>query len=194
MRSSEMERKTKETSVKININVDGSGEYDICTGVGFFNHMLELFSKHGLFDIRVQSEGDLEVDSHHLIEDVGIVLGQAFKEAIGFKEGIKRYGASFCPMDEALAMVCVDVSGRPYLVFEADFTVEKIGDMSTEMIEEFFRAFVNNAGITVHVKILSGKNNHHMAEAIFKAFGMALKEALEIDERIKGVNSTKGVL
>ena len=153
-----------------------------------------LFAKHGLLDLYVKVEGDLNVDSHHTIEDVGIVLGSVIKEAMKGKEGIKRYGTSFVPMDETLATVSLDLSGRPYLVFEGNFTVDRLGSFDTEMVEEFFRAVAVNAGITLHARVLYGKNNHHMVEALFKAFGKALSEALTYDERIKGVLSTKGCL
>ena len=187
-------RESKETKIDININLDGSGKYEGETGIGFFDHMLSLFAKHGLLDLYVKAEGDLFVDSHHTIEDVGIVIGSAIKEAIKGKEGIKRYGTSFVPMDETLATVSLDLSGRAYLVFDANFTVHQLGSFDTEMVEEFFRAVATNAGITLHARVLYGKNNHHMAEALFKAFGKALREALTYDERIKGVLSTKGCL
>lgn len=193
-RKAEINRKTNETDIFLRINIDGSGKGDINTGIGFFDHMLELFKKHGIFDLEVTAKGDLEVDGHHTVEDVGIVLGQAFKEALGDKKSIKRYGASYVPMDEVLAMIAVDLSGRPFLVFQAPFTSSKIGDMDTELIEEFFRAFAFNAGINVHVKVFHGSNNHHIAEAIFKALGRALDEATRFDERIDGVMSTKGML
>jgi len=156
--------------------------------------MLELFSRHGLFDLKVNAQGDLTVDGHHTVEDVGISLGQALKEALGDKKGIRRYGTSFVPMDEALAMTAVDVSGRPCLVFEAEYTSEKVGGMDTELVEEFLRAFVNNAGLTMHVKVLHGSNNHHIIEAIFKSLARALDEATAVDSRIDGVMSTKGIL
>ncbi|HHV97172.1 MAG TPA: imidazoleglycerol-phosphate dehydratase HisB [Clostridiaceae bacterium] len=193
-RKAYIERKTGETDIKLNINIDGEGKSSINTGIGFFDHMLSLFSKHGFFDLEVQAKGDLYVDSHHTIEDVGIVLGQAIKEALRDKRGIKRYGMAYVPMDEALAMVVVDLSGRPFLVFDAEFSAEKIGSLDSQMIEEFFRAVASNAGMTLHVKILYGKNDHHKAEAIFKAFGRALDDAVKIDLRISGVMSTKGIL
>jgi imidazoleglycerol-phosphate dehydratase len=187
-------RESKETKIDVNINLDGCGKYEGDTGIGFFDHMLTLFAKHGLLDLYVKAEGDLFVDSHHTIEDVGIVIGSAIKQAIKGKEGIKRYGTSFVPMDETLATVSLDLSGRAYLVFEANFTVDRLGSFDTEMVEEFFRAVATNAGITLHARVLYGKNNHHMVEALFKAFGKALSEALTYDERIKGVLSTKGCL
>lgn len=194
LRQSKIVRESKETKIEISINLDGSGKYEGETGIGFFDHMLCLFTKHGLLDLHVKVEGDLFVDSHHTIEDVGIVLGSAIKEAMKGKEGIKRYGTSFVPMDEALATVSLDLSGRAYLIFEGKFTVDRLGSFDTEMVEEFFRAVAANAGITLHARVLYGKNNHHMVEALFKAFGKALSEALTYDERIKGVLSTKGCL
>lgn len=193
-RQAKIVRESKETKIEICINLDGSGVYEGDTGIGFFDHMLCLFAKHGLLDLYVKAVGDLNVDSHHTIEDVGIVLGMAIKEAMKGKEGIKRYGTSFVPMDETLSTVSLDLSGRAYLVFDADFTVDKIGSFDTEMVEEFFRAVATNAGITLHARVIYGKNNHHMVEALFKAFGKALSEALTYDERIKGVLSTKGSL
>lgn len=193
-REAKVIRKTKETNVEIKINLDGSGSFQGSTGIGFFDHMLSLFAVHGFLDLYVKAQGDLNVDGHHTIEDVGIVLGGCIKEALGDKKGIKRYGTSFVPMDEALATVSIDISGRPYLVFESSFTVDKIGDFDTEMVEEFFRALSFNSGSTLHARVLYGKNNHHMVEALFKALGKALSEALSYDERIKGVMSTKGCI
>ena len=193
-RKSLIKRKTGETDIEIEFNIDGKGRYDINTGVGFLDHMLCLFAKHGNFDLTIKAKGDLNVDSHHTIEDIGIVLGQCVKEASGERNGIKRYGTWFVPMDESMAMVSVDVSGRPFLVFEAELPTQKLGDFDTEMTEEFFRSFAFNAGITLHGKILYGKNTHHMIEALFKALARALNEALTIDETIKGVMSTKGIL
>ena len=193
-RQSKILRESMETNIDISIDLDGSGKYEGNTGIGFFDHMLCLFAKHGLLDLNVSVKGDLNVDTHHTVEDVGIVLGSAIKEAMKGKEGIKRYGTSFVPMDETLATVSLDLSGRPYLVFEGNFTVERLGNFDTEMVEEFFRAVSVNAGITLHVRVIYGKNNHHMVEALFKAFGKALSEALTYDERIKGALSTKGLL
>lgn len=190
----EKNRKTKETDIAVMLKLDGSGNNNINTGIGFFDHMLNLMGVHGLFDFTVKAEGDLNVDCHHTVEDVGIVIGTCIKEALGDKKGIKRYGTAYVPMDEALAFVSMDISGRPYLVFEADFTVDKLGNFDTEMVEEFFRALSFNSGITLHIKVMYGKNNHHMTEAIFKAFGRALREAVTFDPVIKGVMSTKGVL
>ncbi|KGK88607.1 imidazoleglycerol-phosphate dehydratase HisB [Clostridium sp. HMP27] len=193
-RLSEIKRKTGETDIELGINLDGEGTFKGTTGIGFLDHMLTLFSKHGLIDLEIKADGDLVVDSHHTVEDIAIVLGSALKEALKDKAGIKRYGTSFVPMDEALATISLDISGRPFLVFDAKFTVDKLGNFDTEMVEEFFRAFAFNGGITLHARVLYGKNNHHMIEALFKALGRALGEAMAIDQRIKGVMSTKGVL
>lgn len=193
-RNAKIVRKTNETNIEIELNLDGEGSFTGSTGIGFFDHMLNLFTRHGLFDLNIKAQGDLFVDSHHTVEDAGIVLGACIKEALKDKKGIKRYGTSFVPMDEALATVSLDISGRPYLVFDAEFTVDKLGDFDTEMVEEFFRAVAVNAGLTLHCRVLYGKNNHHMVEGLFKAFGRALGEAVTIDSRIKGVLSTKGSL
>ena len=193
-RNAEIKRKTNETDIALSINIDGCGNNDIDTGIGFFDHMLNLFAKHGLFDFTVKAKGDLYVDSHHTVEDVGIVIGQAIKAALGDKKSIKRYGTTHVPMDETLAMVSLDLGGRPFLVFDAVFTQDKVGEMDTEMVEEFFRAVAFNAEMNLHIKVLYGSNNHHMIEAIFKAFGRALDEATRTDERIVGVMSTKGSL
>lgn len=193
-RKASIKRKTGETDIDINLNIDGEGKYDVDTGIGFFDHMLSLFSKHGLIDLQIKAKGDTYVDSHHTVEDVGIVLGQCIKAAIGDKVSINRYGTVFVPMDESLAQVSLDVSGRPYLVFDAEFTTDKLGDFDTEMVEEFFRAVAFNSGITLHARVIYGKNNHHMVEALFKALGRAICEALSRNERIKGVMSTKGML
>lgn len=193
-RKTEIKRKTNETDIALSLSIDGKGSAQILTGVGFFDHMLELFTKHGLFDMNIEAKGDLGVDSHHTVEDVGIVLGQAIKNALGDKKSIKRYGSSYLPMDEALALVALDIGGRPFLVFQADFSSDKMGEMDTELVEEFFRAVAFNAGLNLHIKVFYGSNNHHIAEAIFKAFGRALDEATRVDERIVGVMSTKGTL
>ncbi|MBD5639284.1 imidazoleglycerol-phosphate dehydratase HisB [Clostridium botulinum] len=187
-------RKTGETEIKSEINLYGEGKCDIKTGIGFFDHMLNLMARHGLIDLKIQAQGDLQVDSHHTVEDVGIVLGQCFKEALGDKKGIKRYGTSFVPMDEALASVSIDISGRPYIVCDFNFTVDKLGELDTELVEEFLRALAFNAGIALHARVLYGKNNHHMIEVVFKALGRAIREAVDRDERINGVMSTKGTL
>jgi len=193
-RKTEISRKTSETDICLYLNVDGVGSAEVATGIGFFDHMLTLLARHGLFDLRVKASGDLNVDAHHTVEDIGIVLGQALKEVLGEKESIKRYGVSYVPMDEALAMVALDLSGRPFLVFEAQLKMDKVGEMDTELVEEFFKAVAFNSGINLHIKVFYGNNNHHIIEAIFKAFGRALDEATQRDERIKGVMSTKGTL
>lgn len=193
-RSAELSRKTTETDISLKLNIDGSGNSTINTGIGFLDHMLTLFSKHGLLDMEVKACGDLQVDAHHTVEDIGIVLGQALNKALGDKKSIKRYGTSYVPMDEALAMVSLDFGGRPYLVCNASYTTERVGDMDTELVEEFFRAVSTNAGMNVHINVLYGSNSHHIAEAVFKAFGRALDEATRMDDRIDGVMSTKGVL
>jgi imidazoleglycerol-phosphate dehydratase len=194
MRKSKVARETKETKIYLSLNLDEQEEVRIDTGIGFFDHMLNLFASHGRFGMDLSAEGDYEVDNHHVIEDIGIVLGKAFKEALGDKNGIRRYASTFTPMDESLSRVCIDISGRGMLVFDSCFTCERIGSMETEMIEEFFRAFAVSSGITLHVAMMYGKNNHHMAEAMFKGFGRVLKEAVSIDKLIEGIPSTKGVL
>lgn len=194
MRIGKINRKTNETCIDVELNLDGSGKVEIDSGVGFFNHMLNLFAAHGQFDLKVHCAGDLEVDGHHSIEDIGISLGAAFKEALGDKRGITRYGTFFLPMDETLALVSLDISGRPFLVCEVGELAPMIGDFDTELVEEFLRAFAFNAGITLHAKVLYGKNSHHKVEAIFKALGHALRIAVTVDEKIKGIPSTKGVL
>ncbi|MBO4846095.1 MAG: imidazoleglycerol-phosphate dehydratase HisB [Lachnospiraceae bacterium] len=194
MRESTVERNTTETKIKIGLNIDGSGRSNIDTGIGFFDHMLEGFAKHGLFDLNVKIDGDLKVDCHHSIEDCGIVLGQAIKEAVGDKKGIKRFGYFILPMDDALALVSIDLGGRPFLNFECDYSVEKCGDMETDMVREFFYAVSYSAMMNIHIKMLNGVNAHHMTEAIFKAFAKALDQATSFDDRIDGVASTKGVI
>jgi Imidazoleglycerol-phosphate dehydratase len=194
LRKAEINRKTNETEIDLKFSIDGNGISKISTGIGFLDHMLTLFSKHGLFDLVVEAKGDLEVDAHHTVEDIGIVLGQAIREALGDKKSIKRYGSTYVPMDEALALVALDIGGRPFLVYDAQYTNEKVGDMETELFEEFFRAVAFNSGINLHIKVFYGSNNHHIVEAIFKAFGRALDEASGLDDRIKGVMSTKGII
>lgn len=194
MREAEIERKTKETDIRLLLNLDGEGKYDVQTGIGFMDHMLCLFSGHGRFDLTLACSGDLNVDVHHTGEDIGIVLGKAISDALGKRESIKRFGSAIIPMDEALAMVSLDLSNRPYLYFDVPFSTERIGEMDTEMFEEFFRALSVNAGMTLHIKLMNGKNNHHIIEAVFKAFAKSLKEAVTLDPTINGVNSTKGVL
>lgn len=194
-RTASCKRKTKETDINITINLDGQGKNDIDTGIGFFDHMLDGFARHGLFDLTVKTIGDLEVDCHHTIEDTGIVLGTCIAEAVGDKTGMKRYGNFMLPMDEALVLVAVDLSGRPYLNFDAVFTVDRLGDMDTEMVREFFYAISYSAGMNIHLKMLDGLNNHHMAEALFKGFGKALAMAVSHEPRLnQAVWSTKGTL
>ena len=192
MREASLIRKTNETAVELCLCLDGEGKSEIETGIGFFDHMLTLFARHGGFDLEIHCDGDLFVDAHHSVEDIGIVLGDAIKEALGDKNGIRRYGSALIPMDETLAEAALDLSGRSYLVFNAEFTAERIGEFPTEMAEEFFRAVADRAGMTLHINLRYGKNNHHMAEGIFKAFGHALKDAVAIDGG--GILSTKGVL
>ena len=194
MRSAELERRTLETSVSASWELDGAGLCEINTGIGFFDHMLTLLSKHSFSDLTVEAQGDLDVDSHHTIEDVGLVLGQVLKQAVGDKVGIHRYGNCFLPMDEALVQVCLDFSGRPYLVFEADIPKVQLGLYDTEMTEEFFRALAMQAGLTLHIRVIYGKNLHHIIEAIFKGFARALAESVAIDPRVEGVMSSKGRL
>ncbi len=194
-RMAEVKRKTRETDVRLKLNLDGEGKYKIKTGIGFLDHMLELFAQHGLFDSEIRAKGDLRVDEHHLIEDIGISLGKAIKKALGNKKGIRRYGSITLSMDEALASVSLDISGRPYLAFNVVFYKKRIEkEFDYSLLEEFFRAVVVNAGITLHINLSYGKNNHHIAEAIFKGFGRALDQATGIDPRLKKVPSTKGRL
>lgn len=193
-RTAELTRKTGETDIQLQLNLDGQGTSQVNTGVGFLDHMLTLFAKHGFMDLTVKAVGDLQVDSHHTVEDIGIVLGQAIKEALGDKTGIKRYGSARVPMDEALAQVDMDISGRAFLVFRAEFRSEMLGDVQCQMFEEFFRAVAFNAGMTLHIDVPYGNNDHHIAEAIFKAFAKALDAATGFDSRVQGVLSTKGSL
>jgi len=189
-----VERKTKETDIAVTLNLDGTGVSAIDTGIGFFDHMLEGFSKHGFFDLDCKVTGDLQVDGHHTVEDAGIVLGQAISRAVGDKKGISRYGYFILPMDDALALCAVDLCGRPYLNFECEFTVPRVGELDTELIKEFFYAVSYSAGMNLHIKMLSGSNNHHMIEVMFKAFAKALDMATGMDPRISDVLSTKGSL
>ena len=194
-RKSEIERKTKETQVRVKLNLDGSGSYKVNSGIGFLNHMLDLFSKHSLVDLEVEATGDLEIEPHHLVEDVGIVLGQAVKKALGDKKGISRYGFFEVPMDEALCRTAIDFSGRGYLVFNAEFKSEMIGELPTEMIKHFFYSFADQAECNLHINLAYGENEHHKSEAIFKSFARALRNACAYDERSAGkVQSTKGVI
>lgn len=193
-RIASVSRNTKETKINISLNIDGSGKANIKTGVGFFDHMLDGFARHGFFDLDVSVDGDLYVDDHHTIEDTGIVLGTAIKEAIGDKKGIKRYGSCILPMDESLVLCAIDLSGRPYFSWDGEFTTDKVGDMSTEMAKEFFYAISYACGMNLHIKVLTPGNNHHMMEAMFKSFAKALDAATMYDERITDVLSTKGSL
>lgn len=193
-RTAQVSRETGETDITISINLDGTGKADIDTGIGFFNHMLNSFARHGLFDLDVKVQGDLDVDSHHTIEDTAIVLGQSVREALGDKAGIRRFGDIILPMDEALVLCALDLSGRPYIVFDYDFSVPKVGEFDTEMVHEFLTAFGVNAGMNLHVKVLEGRNTHHIIEAIFKALARALDQAVSLDARIDGILSTKGSL
>ena len=193
-RKGKVERKTKETQVLVELNLDGSGKHQIKTSIPFLDHMLGLFSAHGLFDLKVKARGDREIDDHHTAEDLGICLGTALKKALAGKEGITRYGSAFIPMDESLASVHVDLSGRPCLVFHLPFRRRRIGDFDTELVREFFQALVNHAAITLHAEVRYGANAHHMVESLFKAFGRALRQAATRDQKVRGIPSTKGSL
>lgn len=193
-RTASIERITKETQIKLSLNLDGSGEAKICTSVAFLDHMLNLFARHGLFDLEVTAVGDTDIDFHHTVEDIGIVLGQAFKEALGGKAGIRRYGQASVPMDETLASVAADLSGRPFLVYNVRLPKVKIGDFDVELAKEFFQAFVNSCALNLHVNVMYGENVHHIIEACFKAAARALDQATQLDPRIEGVMSTKGKL
>ncbi len=193
-REVKISRTTGETDISIKLNLDGQGSSEIDTGIGFFDHMLEAFSRHGFFDVNVKADGDLIVDCHHTVEDVGIVLGKAIKKALGDKKGIRRYGSCILPMDETLVLCAVDLSGRPYLAFDAEFTTDRVGYLDTETVKEFFYAISYRAGMNLHIKVLSGTNNHHIIEGMFKAFARALDEATGLDGRVTGILSTKGSL
>ena len=195
MRTATIARSTSETSIEVTVNLDGTGVYDVATGVGFFDHMLEQLSRHSLIDLTVRTEGDLHIDAHHTVEDTGIAIGQAFAQALGDKRGIRRYGEALSPMDETLTRVALDISGRPWLVWKVRFSQAQLGTMDTEMFEHFCHSFAQAAGITLHVETLYGTNNHHIAESIFKGLARALRTATEIDPRkADAVPSTKGVL
>jgi len=195
MRNARIERRTAETGIEVVVNLDGSGTYDISTGIGFLDHMVEQFSKHSLIDVTMKVDGDLYVDQHHTTEDSALALGQALAQALGDKAGIGRYGAAYSPMDETLARVALDISGRPYLVWKAGFTQEKLGEWDTELIEHWFHSVAQTAGITLHIELLYGTNNHHICEAIFKGFARAMRVAVESDPRKGGaIPSTKGQL
>ncbi len=194
-RKSTIERKTKETDIKVNLNLDGKGESRISTSIPFLDHLLDNFSRHGLFDLKVKAKGDLEIDQHHTVEDIGICLGDAFKKALGEKKGINRAGYFVFPLDESLSVVSLDISGRAYLNFDCKFKRSKIGDLDSDLIEEFFWGFVRHLEATLHIKALCGKNDHHKAEAVFKAFGKAMKTACSKDKRVaKNLPSTKGLI
>ena len=193
-RTANCERRTNETKIQVTLGLDGTGKTSIHTGIGFFDHMLDGFARHGLFDLTVAVSGDLEVDCHHTIEDTGIVLGQAIREAVGDKAGIRRYGYMILPMDETLALCAVDLSGRPYLGFQAEFPTERVGEMDTQMVREFFYAVSYSAMMNLHLRILDGENSHHMAEALFKSFGKALDMATMEEPRIRDAWTTKGSL
>lgn len=194
MRSEKISRSTAETSIELEFSIEGTGKTDIRTGVGFLDHMLTLFTKHGRFDLTVVCDGDLAVDQHHTAEDIGIVLGQAFNRSIGKKEGIERYSMVSTPMDEALSTVSLDISGRSFLVYNVEGLKDKVGDFDTELVEEFFLAFTRHANVTLHINLQYGKNSHHIIESIFKSFGRALRIASSINPEIEGVPSTKGIL
>ncbi len=195
MRAATVERKTKETQIAVSLNLDGTGQYDIATGIGFFDHMLEQLSRHSLIDLNVRVKGDLHIDMHHSVEDTGIAIGVALKEALGERRGIRRYAQSTIPMDECLTRAAIDLSGRPWLVWKVKFSRDKIGEFDTELFHEWFQAFAQNAGITLHMENIYGENAHHIAESSFKALARALRDAVEIDPRQAGeVPSTKGTL
>jgi len=193
-RKAKIKRKTTETDITLELLLDGSGKGTISTSIPFLDHMLNLLCRHGLFDLTIKGKGDREVDDHHLVEDLGICLGEALKQALGDKRGLERYGEATVPMDESLCRVVLDLSGRPFLVFEAEFSDSRIGDFDPALIREFFKAFADHSGTTLHIQVLSGSNSHHMAEAAFKAFARALKQAVSPNERIQGIPSTKGSL
>ena len=193
-RSASCERNTRETQISVTLTIDGTGTYEIDTGIGFFDHMLEGFARHGLFDMVVKVKGDTQVDAHHTVEDTGIVIGQAFAEALGDKAGIGRFGSSILPMDDALVLAALDISGRTYFVFEADLPAERLGSMETETVREFFMGLASGAGMNLHIRQMAGTNTHHIVEAMFKAVSKAMDMATKKDERIEGVLSMKGVL
>ncbi len=195
MRTGQVERNTKETRISASVNLDGNGNYDIATGIGFLDHMLEQLSRHSLIDITLRADGDLHIDFHHTTEDSGLALGEAIAQALGERRGIRRYGSALIPMDETLSRAALDISNRPYLIWKVDFTRDKLGEMDTELFKEWFQAFAQKAGLTLHVETLYGTNNHHMIESCFKALARALREAVEIDPRkAEDIPSTKGSL
>ena len=195
MRTASISRNTKETEIAVEVNLDGSGQYEISTGIGFLDHMIEQFSRHSLIDIKCRIKGDLHVDQHHTAEDSAIAIGQAISKALGDKAGIMRYGSAYSPMDETLSRVALDISGRPYFVWKAGFTQERLGEMDTELFEHWFHSIADAVGLTLHIELLYGKNNHHIAESIYKGFARAMRAAVEIDPRKEGaIPSTKGIL
>ena len=194
MRTATITRTTRETDIALQLNLEGSGQTSLNTGVGFFDHMLDALSRFALVDLTLTCRGDTQVDAHHTVEDAGICLGRAIREALGDRAGIRRVGSAYLPMDEALAFAAIDISGRPYLAFDAAFTAPMVGAFDTQLAEEFFRAVAMNAGLTVHMRLLAGRNDHHKLEALFKAFGLALRDAAAVDPRVTGVLSTKGAL
>lgn len=191
-RKFEMSRETKETNIQMSLSLDGTGRYQINTGIGFFDHMLELFTKHGMFDLTLSCKGDTHIDGHHTVEDVGIVLGKCIKNALGEKKSVRRYGSIILPMDEVLALVAADLGGRPFFAYDVKFDTSRVGELDCELMEEFFRAVTFQAGMNLHIRLLSGGNSHHICEAVFKAFAKVLDEASALDDRIEGVLSTKG--
>jgi imidazoleglycerol-phosphate dehydratase len=193
-RTAKVNRKTKETAISVDLEIDGGGRAEIQTGMPFFNHMLDIFTRHGLFDVKIKAQGDIEVDYHHTVEDVGLALGQAFKEGLGDKGGIRRFGEASCPLDETLARVVVDLSGRPYLSYNVKIRPGRVGDFDTDLPHEFFQAFANQLGMNLHIDVVRGENPHHIIEACFKAFARAMDTATQFDSRIQGVLSTKGSL
>jgi imidazoleglycerol-phosphate dehydratase len=193
-RKTDLHRKTTETDIQLSLNLDGEGRYKISTGVPFLNHMLELFTRHGFFDLTIRATGDVEIDDHHTVEDVGLALGQAFREALGEKRGIRRFGEATVPLDEALVSCVIDLSGRPFLAYNLKINQEKVGHFATELIHDFFLAFTNQLGMNLHINMTQGRNPHHIIEASFKAFARALSSAVQYDSRVKGVLSTKGSL
>jgi imidazoleglycerol-phosphate dehydratase len=193
-RKASIERVTNETRIRLELSIDGAGTAKICTSVPFLDHMLNLFARHGFFDLEVEASGDIDIDFHHTVEDIGIVLGEAFKQALGDKKGIRRYGQATVPMDETLASVAIDISGRPYLVYHVTLPKVKIGEFDVELAREFFQAFVNHCGLNLHINVMYGENVHHIIEACFKAVARAMDVATQLDPRVEGVMSTKGVL
>jgi imidazoleglycerol-phosphate dehydratase len=193
-RKASIERVTNETRIRLELSIDGAGTAKICTSVPFLDHMLNLFARHGFFDLEVEASGDIDIDFHHTVEDIGIVLGEAFKQALGDKKGIRRYGQATVPMDETLASVAIDISGRPYLVYHVTLPKVKIGEFDVELAREFFQAFVNHCGLNLHINVMYGENVHHIIEACFKAVARAMDVATQLDPRVEGVMSTKGIL